>query len=249
MRKPIVILSCVLIAAICTMPASAFAAEESGGIEKLTAKDSPLRKGEAIAFFGDSITQAGKGPGGYCRLIDEALAKGRPELGAKVIYAGISGHKVPDLQGRLQRDVLNHKPTVVFIYIGINDVWHSIRGQGTPKDKYEAGLRDLIAKITDAGATVVLATPSVIGEKPDGSNPLDEMLEEYAAISRKVAKETGTPLCDLRKAFIAYLKEHNQENEQRGVLTGDGVHLNAAGNRFVADRAAAAIAEALEARK
>lgn len=219
---------------------------EPVGVEALTAADSPLAKGEVIAFFGDSITQGGAGPGGYCRLIAEAIEKQRPELGVKIVYAGISGHKVPNLQERLDRDVLSKKPTIVFIYIGINDVWHSTSGRGTPKDRFEAGLRDLIAKITAADAKVVLCTPSTIGEKTDGSNELDPMLEEYSAISRKVAAETGTTLCDLRKAFLDYLKEHNPENNQRGILTGDGVHLNAAGNQFVAAQAAQAIAVALK---
>lgn len=216
-------------------------AAEPSGLDLLVAADSPLGSGERIAFLGDSITQQGARPGGYARLIDEALTTRRPELGATVIYAGISGHKVPNLQERLDRDVLSKKPTLVFIYIGINDVWHSIRNQGTPKDVYEAGLRDLIARIRAAGATVVLATPSVIGEKHDGSNPLDTMLDEYAAISRKVAAETNTPLCDLHEAFTRYLKDHNPENNDRGILTTDGVHLNAAGNRFVADCVAKAI--------
>lgn len=221
-------------------------AAEPSGLDLLVATDSPLQSGERIAFLGDSITQQGAGPGGYARLIDEALKDRRPELGAEVIYAGISGHKVPNLQGRLDRDVLSKKPTLVFIYIGINDVWHSVlpKHQGTPKDAYDAGLRDLIARIRAAGATVVLATPSVIGEKHDGSNSLDKMLDEYAAISRKVATETSTPLCDLHEAFTSYLKEHNPDNKDRGILTTDGVHLNAAGNRFVADCAAKAIVAA-----
>lgn len=223
------------------------ATKEAAGIDALAGKDSPLKKGETIAFFGDSITQAGAGNGGYCRLIADAIAKQRPELGVKPIYAGISGHKVPNLQGRLDRDVLSKKPTVVFIYIGINDVWHG--KNGTPKDKFEAGLRDLIKKITDAGTTVVLATPSVIGEKADGSNKLDALLEEYSEISRKVAKETGTTMCDLRVAFIEHLKNNNPDNKDRGILTRDTVHLNAAGNQFVAEQAAQSIAEALRNRK
>jgi len=220
-------------------------AAEPVGVDVLTAKDSALAKGEVIAFFGDSITQGGARPGGYCRLIADAIEKQRPELGVEIVYAGISGHKVPNLQGRLERDVLSKKPTIVFIYIGINDVWHSRNGRGTPKDQFNAGLRDLIAKITATGAKVVLCTPSTIGEKHDGSNPLDSMLEEYSAISRKVAADTKVTLCDLRKAFIDYLKKHNPENEQRGILTGDGVHLNAAGNQFVAARAAESLAKAL----
>jgi len=217
----------------------------STGLDVLTAADSPLTKGQVIAFFGDSITQSGAKPGGYCRLIGEAIEKQRPELGVKIIYAGISGHKVPDLQSRLDRDVLSKRPTLVLIYIGINDVWHSSQGKGTPKDRFELGLREMIAKILASGAKVVLCTPSTIGEKTDGSNPLDPMLEEYAAISRRVAEETGVTLCDLRKAFLAELQEHNPENKEQGILTSDGVHLNDAGNQFVAARAAKAIVLAL----
>lgn len=221
-------------------------AAEPAGIDALSAQDSPLAKGEVIAFFGDSITQGGAGPGGYCRLIAEAIEKQRPELGVTIVYAGISGHKVPNLQDRVDRDVLSKHPTIVFIYIGINDVWHSTSGRGTSKDRFDAGLRDLIEKITAAGAKVVLCTPSTIGEKTDGSNELDPMLEEYSAISRKVAADTGTTLCDLRQAFLGYLNDHNPDNKQRGILTADGVHLNADGNKFVAAQAAQAIATALK---
>jgi lysophospholipase L1-like esterase len=228
-----------------TVLETALAAEPSG-IDALTAKDSPLAKGEVIAFFGDSVTQGGARPGGYCRLIGEAVEKQRPGLGVKIVYAGISGHKVPDLQRRLDRDVLSKNPTIVFIYIGINDVWHSTSGRGTPKDRFDTGLRDLIKKITATKARIVLCTPSTIGEKTDGSNSLDPMLEDYSTISRKVAADTGVTLCDLRKAFIEHLKKQNPNNKDRGILTGDGVHLNAAGNKFVAAQAAEAIAKSLK---
>lgn len=218
---------------------------QTDGINALTAKDSPLAKNDVIAFFGDSITQGGARPGGYCRLIGEAIENQRPELGVKIIYAGISGHKVPDLQGRLDRDVLSKNPSIVFIYIGINDVWHSTRGKGTSKEKFEAGLRDLIKKITAANAKIVLCTPSTIGEKTDGSNSLDPMLDEYSAISRKVATDTGVTMCDLREGFLKHLKKQNPENKERGILTRDGVHLNEVGNKFVAAQAAEAIAQAL----
>ena len=220
----------------------------SAGLDQLAAKTCPFAQGECIAFLGDSITQAGAGPNGYVRLIDQAANKNHPQQGVKIVYAGISGNRVPDLQKRLDRDVLSKKPTLVFVYIGINDVWHSLHGRGTPKAEYESGLRDLIGKIRAAGANVVLATPSVIGEKTDGSNRLDKMLDEYAQVSRKVAKETGVTLCDLHQQFADYLKKNNPDNKERGVLTSDGVHLNPAGNRFVADAAVASLVAAAKAR-
>lgn len=196
----------------------------------------PLEQGDRVIFLGDSITQAGAGPGGFVTLVREAIEKSDADLGIEVVGAGISGHRVPDLEKRLERDVLSKKPDVVVIYIGINDVWHSQSGRGTSKEDFEAGLKRLVKRITDAGARVILCTPSVIGEKPDGSNSLDKMLDEYCEISRRVAAETKSQLLDLRKQFVGYLKTHNPENADKDILTTDGVHLNARGNRFVAAR-------------
>ena len=202
-----------------------------------------LKDGESIVFLGDSITEQGAGEKGYVTLFRQAIEKSRPDSGIKVIGAGIGGNKVPNLEARLDKDVLAHKPNVVVIYIGINDVWHSTRGQGTEIGAFEIGLRSLVKRCNDAGARVILSTPSVIDEKYDGSNAMDTMLDEYSAVSRKVAMETGATLLDLRAAFIANLKEYNTANEARGILTGDGVHLNDAGNRFVAVRMLEAVGE------
>jgi hypothetical protein len=135
----------------------------------------------------------------------------------------------------LQKDVLDLKPHLVVIYIGINDVWHSQNGRGTPKDAYKSGLLSIIQQIHNVGSRVILCTPSVIGEKTDGSNPLDTMLEEYSEISREVALETGVTLVDLRTKFIRELKIKNADQLTQGILTTDGVHLNDAGNQFVKD--------------
>jgi lysophospholipase L1-like esterase len=205
------------------------------------ADDPALKKGERIVFLGDSITQAGVGPKGYVTLIKNTLAERHKDLGIEVIGAGISGNKVPDLQRRLDKDVIAKKPTLVVIYIGINDVWHSEMNppRGTPRDKYEEGLKEIIGKIKDAGARVVLCTPTVIGEKK--SNKLDAQLDEYADVSRKVAKDTRVTLCDLRKTFREYLEKHNADDKEKGVLTSDRVHLNDAGNQLVADTILATI--------
>jgi lysophospholipase L1-like esterase len=82
---------------------------------------------------------------------------------------------------------------------------------------------------------VILCTPTVIGEKKAGKNKLDSKLDEYADISRKVAKDTGVELCDLRKAFVDYLAKNNEKDKESGVLTTDRVHLNEAGNKLVAE--------------
>ena len=207
----------------------------------LHAKQAALKKNDRIVFLGDSITAAGPRPGGYITLSAEVVAKAYPDLNIELIGAGIGGHKVANCQQRLDKDVLQKKPTIVFIYIGINDVWHwthprvVARGKkGTTPEAFESGLRDMIKKINGVGARVILCTPTVIGEKHDGTNPDDQRLDEYSNISRKVAKETGSQLLDFRKGFITYLKEHNPKNATKGILTNDSVHMNAAGNQLLA---------------
>ena len=205
-----------------------------------------VKKDERIAFLGDSITQAGDRQNGYVDLIRDVLKK--EQRGVKVLPAGISGHKVPDLMARFRKDVIEQDATLVFIYIGINDVWHSTSGKGTSASDYESGLRNLIRELRTSGADVVLATPSVIGEEPLGENSLDEELEEFAAISRRVAADEGATLCDLRRAFQAHLRIFNPKDKAKGVLTSDGVHLNKAGNLLVATEAAEALYRAVLAR-
>jgi hypothetical protein len=63
-------------------------------------------------------------------------------------------------------------------------------------------------------------------------------LDVFAQTSRAIAKDLNVELCDLRKAFIEYLKIHNTQGKNKGVLTVDGVHLSDAGNALVAQEAA-----------
>ena len=190
-------------------------------------------KPKKIIFFGDSITQAGVQPGGYVDLIKKALGTEKYE----VIGAGIGGNKVYDLYLRMENDVLNKKPDLVVIYIGVNDVWHkqSMR-TGTDYDKFIGFYNALIKKIQDNGAKVVLCTPAVIGEKKGGANEMDAELDKYSGAIREIAAKNNLPLCDLRKIFLDYNTEHNPEDKEKGILTSDGVHLNDKGNQTLADK-------------
>lgn len=215
-----------------------------------------LKTGDRIVFLGDSITAAGVGKGGFVDLINKRIGAALPDEKIEVIGAGISGNKVPDLQRRLEKDVLAKQPTIVVIYIGVNDAWHWGGGRGTKLDAYEAGLKEIIGKLQAIKARVILCTPAAIGEdigvKVDlklsenrferiaqygalMNAELSLLLDDYAAASRKVAKETGVELLDLRQAFVEYLKTNNKELRRSGILTSDGVHLSALGNRTVAD--------------
>lgn len=189
-------------------------------------------KPKKVIFFGDSITQMGVWKNGYIDVLKKSLDSTKFEL----IGAGIGGNKVYDLYLRMEDDVLNKKPDLVFIYVGINDVWHKLGAKtGTDYDKYLKFYQALINKIQANGSKVVLCTPTVIGEKKNNANEVDADLNKYADGVRGLATKNNLPLCDLRKAFVDYENANNTEDKEKGILTTDRVHLNDAGNKLVAD--------------
>ena len=193
------------------------------------------KKKKKVIFFGDSVTELGVKPGGYISMLNEKLRAGGKEENIELIGAGIGGNKIYDLYLRLERDVLLKEPDVVFIFIGVNDVWHKrSHGTGTDYDKFEKFYIAIIEKLSAANIKVILCTPAVIGEKTDFSNELDGDLNKYSSLIRSLAAKNNLALVDLRKAFLAYNLEHNLKNKDAGILTNDKVHLNEKGNQLVA---------------
>ena len=192
--------------------------------------DNPKR----VIFFGDSITELGVQKGGYIDIISKTLKDKGLSDQFQLIGAGIGGNKIYDLYLRLEEDVISKKPDLVFIYVGINDVWHKAWGTGTDEDKFKRFYEAVIIKIQASGAEVVLCTPTVIGERKEFTNPQDGDLNQYAEIIRQLAKENNSKLCDLRSIFVEYEQANNHENKVKDILTNDRVHLNDKGNHVVA---------------
>lgn len=205
------------------------------GLFALIALLMPANKKKRIIFFGDSITESGVKPGGYIARMDSMIALEGKSGSYELIGSGISGNKVYDLYLRMEEDVLKKDPAIVVIYIGVNDVWHKRGGTGTDADKFEKFYQAIINKLKANKINVFLCTPATIGEKTDFSNPQDGDLNEYSKIVRNLSQKNNVPVIDLRKAFLEYDLKNNSANRSNGILTTDGVHLNAKGNQLVAD--------------
>ena len=200
----------------------------------ISASFMPQKKTKVI-FFGDSITEAGMNRGGYINRIDSMAKTENRSNDFEFIGAGISGNKVYDLYLRLEDDVISKKPGLVVIFIGVNDIWHKESfGTGTDQDKFEKFYQAIINKLKAINSKIILCTPAVIGEKTDFSNPQDGDLNQYSNIVRTLAQKNNLQLVDLRKTFLEYNLKNNPANKDRGILTADRVHLNAAGNLVVA---------------
>ena len=197
------------------------------------------QKKTRVIFFGDSITELAVKRDkyvGYIFRMDSMLKLQKKSDQYELIGSGISANKVYDLYLRMEDDVLNKNPDIVVIFVGVNDVWHkTLLGTGTDADKFEKFYYAILKKLKDKNIKAILCTPAVVGEKTDYSNPLDGDLNRYSNIIRDIAKKSNLPLVDLRKKYHDYLEKNNPDNKDRGILTYDGVHMNDAGNQFLAD--------------
>lgn len=129
--------------------------------------------GETIVALGDSLT-AGYGVQGneaWPALVSRAI--GRP-----VINAGVSGNTTADGLRRVERDVIAHNPRVVIVMLGGNDMLRRLS-----VEQQFNNLREIVTRIQDSGALVILA-----GVEGDGLLFSGDHGPRYEALAR----ETGS---------------------------------------------------------
>jgi lysophospholipase L1-like esterase len=189
-----------------------------------------LKKGNTIVAIGDSITEAG----GYLRMIDAALAEIYPALQfPKIVNTGVSGQKAEDLVGRFEKDVVDRKPTVVTLSVGINDVWHRL---GAPHDErvlktYKENVSKMVDMAQSKGINVILLTPTLITEDPTAEGNI--RLVMYMDAMKAIAQEKKCGLADLHGMFLDALK-HKPADMKSNWLTSDGVHMSPLGDAVMA---------------
>jgi lysophospholipase L1-like esterase len=179
----------------------------------------PLRPGDRIVVHGDSVTALSLRVDGFVTRLHRILAEHYADLRLTLFADGVPGRTATGLIKAIG-SVRALKPTVVVLYIGLNDV--------REKDvaAYRQNVTQLIGLYRDMGARVLLCTPTV--RWGPSQVELDEQLGLYADAIRDLGKQHHLPVLDLRALFVA------RRAETPGPVS-DGVHLSDTGNRWVAD--------------
>jgi lysophospholipase L1-like esterase len=186
-----------------------------------------VKDGQKIAFMGDSITAGGAKPKGYVSLTIKGLeANG---VKATAIPAGISGHKSNQMLARLENDVLSKKPDWMTLSCGVNDVWHGARGVSL--EDYKVNITKIVDQCQAAGVKVMILTSTMIKETQ--TNELNQKLVPYNEFLRTLATEKKCLLADLNADMQAAIAKAGPDRKGN-ILTGDGVHMNPAGNEMMA---------------
>lgn len=190
-----------------------------------------LKTGDRIVTLGDSITEAG----GYQAFIRKVLDRSYPDLKVDIINAGVSGNKSPDMRARLQRDVIDRKPTIVTISCGINDVWHSFSftpSRGVDLETYARLMTEMVRMLkTSTKAEIYVLTPTVIHENLN--SPENRALEPYVQAVRDLARRESVHLVDLNETFNFVLHAAQSGGAPDFHPTSDGVHMKPSGDFLI----------------
>lgn len=200
-----------------------------------------LRQNATIVFIGDSITDGGRARTGndynhtmgqsYPFILSSTLGNRLAERDLTFINRGISGNTVTDLRARWQSDVLDLKPDVLSILVGVND---SLFAKGETFEQfepiYDQLLHDTLAALPNTH--IVLGEPFLL--------PVGKFKDNYAANLAEVKKRQDVVArlaAKYKLPLIRYQAAYNEACKRAPAdhWSWDGVHPHYAGHALMAD--------------
>lgn len=148
----------------------------------------------------------------------------------RVLNRGVNGERSDQIALRFDRDVIAHRPRVVIVVAGVNDVY-----QGRPVAHVTTALRGIYDRAGAAGIRVVAG--SIIPYNTATPEQNAKMREINAWIQAEAARDANVTFVDTRRAVAS------PDDQDRLASSDDTLHPDAAGYRKMAD----AIAPVLEA--
>ena len=206
-----------------------------------------------IVFWGDSITDSLRDKeqtvditgysrmtgSGYVRLIEASLGYDYP-MRYEILNRGVSGDRIVDLYARIKKDVINLKPDIVSILVGINDVGHELAAQnGVDAEKFEMVYDWIVRELLQAlpGVKIMILEPFVLHgicteNKENCLNRWELFLSETRLrqiAAKRIADKHGLTFVPLQNAFDQAIASTKEE----GYWLGDGVHPRAGGHELI----------------
>lgn len=194
-----------------------------------------------ILFQGDSITDCArcKDRGSLCDIGQGYAVMVAGELGVRnpgeyeFINRGVSGNRVGEVYARIKKDILDLKPDIISILIGINDVWQEIMLQtATKADDFEKVYSMLIEDTLKAlpGIEFILMEPFVLPGTTtvEKWERFEKETDKKGKTVKKLAKKYNTKFVPLQERFTELCNVYGPE-----YWLGDGVHPTVAGHGII----------------
>ncbi|MEX2513813.1 MAG: GDSL-type esterase/lipase family protein [Cyclobacteriaceae bacterium] len=163
-----------------------------------------------------------------------------------IINKGVGGNNCMDLLARIQPDIIQENPDMVFIMVGVNDMinLHKFVDYHTFKKIYQK----IITKLKQAGIETVLLNLTPVDTNAISSryeleffdSPPIIKINEANAIISELAKTNNLKMIDLHQEFLSRKSPHPGKNSliMNVANSGepDGVHPTSEGHRIIAQK-------------
>ncbi len=200
-----------------------------------------VRKSRKIVFIGDSITSDRES---YFNIIRKLY-----ENEEKLVWidASVSGDKSDDAKMKFYERAMQYCPDAAHILIGTNDMRENGDEDGESclsLGDYRKNLEYIVKRLQKNGVHTILSTISPVHSEGVGKRfPHDNWVYQKSNIDavnmiiEEVAEKFGARLNDMRHVYSRYRAEE--------ILFQDGLHLNALGQRLLAENVLTALGEYL----
>ncbi len=200
-----------------------------------------------ILFQGDSITDGNRYKDessrwdlnhqighAYPYVIAALLGAKFPEKRYRFINRGVSGDTIAKVYGRWRPDALVHKPDLISLLAGVNDVWQAVEnGGGSREKRFEKILRLLLEEALEEkpDTRLVLIEPFMLppaDKREEWAEKLSLMRALQSAV-RRVSEDFGTVFVPTQEMF-----DRLCEKREPAYWVWDGVHPTEAGHGALA---------------
>ena len=168
---------------------------------------------------------------GYAFLVAAQLLAARPADRLRFLNRGVGGNRIVDLYARVKSEVINLRPNILSVLIGVNDTWHEFSGRnGVPVPKYERIYRDFLTEIRAAlpKCRFILCEPFVLRCGVVTADWMKE-LDARRAVVQKLAADFQASFVRFQTAF-----DHAAKRAPAEYWASDGVHPTCAGHMLMA---------------
>lgn len=199
------------------------------------AGDFALKDGDTVVFLGDSITAART----YGKIIENYTLLRFPDRKVTFINAGWGGDTAAGGLKRFERDVLSHRPTVVTIAYGVNDIGWGTKADDEHKKAYLDGIRGMVEACKKHNVRVYICSAAATGEDPAKAETgyLQTMCDEGMKLSKSLggnAIDVQREMRSIQRKIFAANEKVKDKSKHDSLHTADGVHLNDLGQLAMA---------------
>lgn len=203
---------------------------------------------KTILFTGDSITDGNRYKDentrwdlnhqmghSFAYVINALLGSAYPERDYRFVNRGVSGNRIIDIYARMYEDILEIRPDLVSILVGINDGPGAAHAyHATSPERYGTHYRMLLNELKKVlpDVQLIICEP-FIGQETSSFgghyNDWRKCVHGYQLQTEKIAEEFGAVFVPLQECFNKAFMEHVPE-----YWIWDGIHPTENGHGLIA---------------